>query len=219
MFELLTILIVVWAAKAATDKARKEYRGVRDHHAANLARENPGWHPARIKRHAALRAQAHWWNELSHHTGKRWQPLPSFRAAFGDSRLRAKAEAAEAHADGAESRHALRERVRAAAARTEAVKAASGVHPRVPLKVTPKVPRGVPLTVPPGVHPKVSPECPLTAVTQASSTTTTRRPAGQPILRGFRKSESATSRRAQSPPDGRMTASRFMTASRRTSTH
>ena len=126
MFELLTILIVVWAAKAATDKARKEYRGVRDHHAANLARENPGWHPARIKRHAALRAQAHWWNELSHHTGKRWQPLPSFRAAFGESRLRAKAEAAEAHADGAESRHALRQRVRAAAARTEAVKAASG---------------------------------------------------------------------------------------------
>lgn len=121
MFELFWVVMFVWAIKSGFDKTRKEYTHTRDHHQAQIARDHPGWSARHVRRSAARRAQAHWWNELTHSEGGKWKPLPSFRTGFTADRLRAKVAVAEAKASGDTSVRELRERLAAARAAAEAV--------------------------------------------------------------------------------------------------
>jgi len=120
MSAIIFFIVFVWAVKSAADKVRGEYRATRDHHAASLAREHKDWHPKRIQRAAGRRAQSYWWHEFTHNDGRKWQPFPSFRAAFGEDMLTARVAAAEAHASGISRRKELTERLAAAKAARDA---------------------------------------------------------------------------------------------------
>jgi hypothetical protein len=115
MDPFIGLLIIVLVAKAVIDKGRREYRATREHHAAQIARDHPDWHPRKVSRSAGRRAMAHWWNEFA-----AWPPFPSARAAFAEERMTARVAAEEARAAGVVRWQDLRERLeRAMAAQRE----------------------------------------------------------------------------------------------------
>jgi hypothetical protein len=76
---LIVFLLLWWSLAYSVEKARDQWRHTRDGYARDIARANPGWHKAKIRRHAQRRAVTWWAREAA-------EGFPAIRQAWAEDR-------------------------------------------------------------------------------------------------------------------------------------
>jgi hypothetical protein len=76
---LIVFLILWWSLAYSVEKARDQWRHTRDGYARDIARANPGWHKAKVRRHARRRAVTWWAREAA-------EGFPAIRQAWAEDR-------------------------------------------------------------------------------------------------------------------------------------
>lgn len=77
--ELLLFLVLFSSLAYSVEQAKKEWRHGREHHASQIRRANPGWHPRKVSRHARLRSLGWWVSEAA-------EGFPAMRHAWAEDR-------------------------------------------------------------------------------------------------------------------------------------
>lgn len=123
METLIVAILLTWLVKAMFERARGEYRHVRDQHAKTVRAEHPQWSERRVRARAARHAGAYWAEEIR-------GGFPTMRAAFREDRAAgrlAREQDRDAHETRMEDLSARLESIRKARTdREEYVRANSG---------------------------------------------------------------------------------------------